>query len=251
MLETTLDWKRIAELNQDPALQSAGNAMRWAAESGLKLALASSFSAEDTTLIHLLAQEVQRDSSAAERIHVFYLETGRLHEETLQTLEECRKRYPALRFEGYFPQRESVENLIREQGLFSFYDSIENRKNCCFIRKVEPLKRALEGLDGWITGLRQSQAVTRANLPVFQIDSDHGGILKLSPLSSWQEADVYKYIEENGVPVNPLHSRGYPSIGCAPCTRAVEAGEDVRAGRWWWENPEHKECGLHASGDKS
>ncbi|MBI38223.1 MAG: phosphoadenylyl-sulfate reductase [Leptospiraceae bacterium] len=250
MTTTSLDWKKIAELNQDAALSKAPAILEWAAESGLKLGLASSFSAEDTTLIHLLNSAIQKNPSAASRLHVFYLETGRLHEETLQTMEECRKRYPDVVFQGYFPDQSKVETLIREKGLFSFYESIENRKECCFVRKVEPLNRALKDLDGWITGLRQSQSVTRANLPAFQLDADHGGIVKLNPLTAWEESDVYKYIEENNIPLNALHRQGFPSIGCAPCTRAIQEGEDIRAGRWWWENPEHKECGLHAGGSK-
>lgn len=250
MATKQLDWKKIADLNKDPEVQTANSIVDWAANSGLNLGLASSFSAEDTTLIDHLARAVRAVPEAAKRIHVFYLETGRLHEETLQTLEQCRKIYPELDFKGYFPAQAAVEHLIGEKGLYSFYDSIENRKECCFVRKVEPLSRALRDLDGWITGLRQSQSVTRANLPVFQLDTDHGGILKLNPLSSWEESDVYNYIEENDVPLNPLHKQGFPSIGCAPCTRAVQPGEDIRAGRWWWENPEHKECGLHAGGSK-
>ncbi|HBS06783.1 MAG TPA: phosphoadenylyl-sulfate reductase [Leptospiraceae bacterium] len=243
-----MDWKEIADLNKDPGLNDAQAIMDWASRSGLKLGLASSFSAEDTSLIHLLHSAIEKNPEAAGRLHVFYLETGRLHEETLQTLEECRKRYPGVEFRGFFPDRERVEALIRNKGLFSFYDSIDNRKECCFVRKVEPLNRALNELDGWITGLRQSQSVTRANLPAFQLDTDHGGILKLNPLTSWEESDVYSFIEENDVPLNALHRQGFPSIGCAPCTRAIQEGEDIRAGRWWWENPEHKECGLHAGG---
>lgn len=242
-----LDWKRISELNEDFSTRQALEVLNWAAESGGSFGLASSFSSEDTTLIHLLNEAASSHKDGYSRLHVFYLDTGRLHEETLQTLEKCRERYPHLEFRGFFPHSESVEGLLREKGPFSFYQSIDNRKECCAIRKVEPLNRALTGLDGWITGLRQSQSVTRANLPVFQMDADHGGILKLNPLSSWSEEELYSFIEANNVPLNPLHRQGFPSIGCAPCTRAIQPGEDLRAGRWWWESPEHKECGLHVS----
>ncbi|MCB1139082.1 MAG: phosphoadenylyl-sulfate reductase [Leptospiraceae bacterium] len=246
-----MDWKAVAQLNEQYQSASAKEIVAWAANSGLRLGLACSFSAEDTTLVHLLARAIQTRPEARDRLFVFYLETGRLPEETLQTLDQCMRRYPELRFQAFFPDREAVEDLLNRKGAFSFYESIENRKECCAIRKVEPLKRALSGLDGWITGLRQSQSVTRASLPVVALDADHGGIIKLNPLASWSEAEVYNFIEENDVPLNPLHKQGFPSIGCAPCTRAVKPGEDIRAGRWWWESPEHKECGLHVSAANS
>jgi len=138
-----------------------------------------------------------------------------------------------------------VEALEREKGFFSFRRSIEERKECCAIRKLEPLARALADKSAWITGLRREQSVTRAEVAIAEIDGAHGGIFKLNPLAAWSEAEVWRYAREHGLPVNALHARGYPSIGCAPCTRAIQPGEDVRAGRWWWESPEHKECGLH------
>ena len=137
--------------------------------------------------------------------------------------------------------------MVRENGLNLFYNSVELRKLCCGVRKVEPLKRALKGLDAWMTGLRREQTVTRADVHRIELDEDHGNIIKINPLVDWSYDDVWDYIGRNSVPYNRLHKKGYPSIGCAPCTRAVKPGEDLRAGRWWWENPDAKECGLHVN----
>jgi phosphoadenosine phosphosulfate reductase len=177
-------------------------------------------------------------------MRVFALDTGRLHPETYEVMEEVRRRY-GVRIESYFPERESVEALVREKGLFSFRLSVAERKECCAIRKVEPLRRALQGRAAWVTGLRREQSVTRADVEVLEMDEAHGGIAKLNPLAAWSEAQVWEYARAHRVPTNVLHARGFPSIGCAPCTRAIAPGEDPRAGRWWWEAPEHKECGLH------
>src|SRR4029450_3040782 len=138
--------------------------------------------------------------------------------------------------------------MVRQHGMNLFYDSIEKRKLCCGVRKVEPLKRALTGLDAWMTGLRREQAVTRADARKIELDKEHGGLVKINPLVDWSYDEVWDYIRKNNVPYNRLHDQSYPSIGCAPCTRAVKPGENLRAGRWWWENPETKECGLHMSG---
>ncbi len=212
--------------------------LQWAISNfGRNVALASSFGAEDVVLIDLITKI---DANA----HIFVLDTGRLHQETYDVMERCRKKY-GIEFVTYFPDTSSVENLLRCKGPNSFYESIENRKECCGIRKVEPLKRALNGKQAWITGLRRGQAVTRVSLPKVEMDFTHGGIYKLNPLASWSEEQVWAYIRANDVPYNALHDDGFPSIGCAPCTRAIALGEDVRAGRWWWENPEQKECGLH------
>ena len=143
------------------------------------------------------------------------------------------------------PQRVAiVEELYKNQGINGFYESIENRKACCFVRKIRPLQRALKGLEVWITGLRASQSVTREQMQLVEYDESNK-VIKLNPLLAWSEQDVWDFIKENKVPYNKLHDQGYPSIGCAPCTRAVKEGDDIRSGRWWWENPEHKECGLH------
>jgi len=199
--------------------------------------LASSFSVEDIVLIDIL----QRNGFT---VPVFALDTGRLNEETYEVAEAVTIRY-GIAIEWYFPERPAVEKLEREKGLFSFRESLDNRHECCRIRKVEPLGRALAGRGGWITGLRREQSVTRNDLAPIEIDQANGGILKLNPLLEWSEQQVWAYAEEQALPVNRLHKQGYPSIGCAPCTRPVLPGEHPRAGRWWWENPEHKECGLH------
>ncbi len=201
------------------------------------VALACSFSVEDVVLIDLLQQ-------VAPATTVFALDTGRLNEETYEVAEAIGERY-GVKIEWYFPEREAVEQLERRKGLFSFRESLENRKECCRIRKVEPLERALEGLSGWITGMRRDQSVTRGEIAPLEIDAAHGGIVKINPLAFWSAEQVWAYANERRLPVNPLHRQGYPSIGCAPCTRAIEPGEDERAGRWWWEHPQHKECGLH------
>lgn len=199
--------------------------------------LACSFSVEDVVIIDMIA-ELGLD------IGIFALDTGRLHEETYEVADALAERY-RIGIEWFFPRQESVEKLLREKGTFSFRESLENRHECCHIRKVEPLGRALKGLAGWVTGLRREQSVTRTDLAPIEIDEANGSILKINPLLEWSETQVWEYAETRRVPVNRLHKQGYPSIGCAPCTRPVAPGEHPRAGRWWWENPEHKECGLH------
>ncbi len=209
---------------------------------GLELAsgpvlLASSFSVEDIVLIDLIHR-------ADLPIGIFAIDTGRLNEETYEVADVVASRY-GVKIDWYFPQAQAVEALEREKGLFSFRESLENRRECCRIRKIEPLGRALAKLGGWVTGLRREQGVTRSEIAAIEIDAAHGNIVKINPLLDWSEADVWDYAKRERLPLNRLHQQGYPSIGCAPCTRAIQAGEDVRAGRWWWENPEHKECGLH------
>jgi len=225
------------ELDILQALEPVG-LLKWAAgEFEHQVELSCSFGAEDVVLLDMIAR-------AGLTIKAFVLDTGRLHEETYDVMERCRQRYGIV-FKVYTPQTEPLQKLLKEKGPRSFLESVENRKECCEIRKVEPLKRALYGKWAWITGLRRAQAVTRLNLQKVEIDEAHGRILKLSPLAEWTEEQVWDYIRANEVPYNALHDRGFPSIGCAPCTRAIQPGEDVRAGRWWWELPEHKECGLH------
>jgi phosphoadenosine phosphosulfate reductase len=197
---------------------------------------ASSLAAEDMVLTDLILK-------AGLPIGIFSLETGRLHQETLAVVDKVKAHYDydiAL----YRPQPELVEQYVTQNGLNAFYDSVEMRKECCRVRKVEPLGRALAGNKAWITGQRRAQSTTRAELSVQEDDAAHG-MAKFNPLADWSEQDVWQYIRDNNVPYNSLHDRGYPSIGCEPCTRAIQPGEDVRAGRWWWENPESKECGLH------
>ncbi|HEX5342662.1 MAG TPA: phosphoadenylyl-sulfate reductase [Duganella sp.] len=197
---------------------------------------ASSLAAEDMVLTDLILK-------GGYNIGIFSLETGRLHKETLDMLDKVKAHY-GYDIAVFKPQAEAVEAYVAQNGLNAFYDSVEMRKECCRIRKVEPLGRALAGNKAWVTGQRRAQAATRGSLQVEEDDAAHL-MTKFNPLADWSEEDVWNYIRENGVPYNALHDQGYPSIGCEPCTRAIEPGEDVRAGRWWWENPESKECGLH------
>lgn len=199
-------------------------------------ALANSFGAEDMVLTDLIAKDFPA-------IEMFSLDTGRLPEETYKLMQEVAQRY-GTNARVYFPDARAVESYVREHGPNAFYDSVQLRKQCCAMRKVEPLRRALAGKKAWITGLRRTQAATRTDLAESEFDRDHG-LQKFSPLADWSERDVWAYINEHDVPYNALHDRGYPSVGCAPCTRAITPGEDIRAGRWWWENAENKECGLH------
>jgi len=197
---------------------------------------ASSLAAEDMVLTDMILK-------AGLPISIFSLETGRLHKETLAVLDQVKAHYGhdiAL----YRPQADAVDAYVAQNGLNAFYDSVEMRKACCQVRKVEPLGRALAGKQAWITGQRRSQSTTRAELAVQEDDAAHG-MQKFNPLADWSEQDVWDYLRQNGVPYNALHDRGYPSIGCEPCTRAIQPGEDVRAGRWWWESADSKECGLH------
>jgi phosphoadenosine phosphosulfate reductase len=206
---------------------------------GDRLALAHSLAIEDTVLLHHLADAARR---TAKRPRVFTLDTGRLPEESYQQLERLRDRYP-LPIEVVFPQAAAVEALYRRKGPFSFFESVEERKGCCAIRKLEPLARALVGADAWMVGLRRAQSPTREQIE--RVEREPRGRYKLSPLAHVSDEEIWADAERLDVPVHALHRRGYPSIGCAPCTRAVAPGESMRAGRWWWEDPEHKECGLH------
>ncbi len=197
---------------------------------------ASSLAAEDMVLTDLILR-------AKLPIKIFTLETGRLHQETLGMLDQIREVY-GYDVEPYRPETAAVEAYVSAHGLNAFYDSVEMRKECCRIRKVDPLNRALAGNTAWITGQRRSQSSTRSELAVQEDDAAHN-MQKFNPLADWSEDDVWHYLRSNGVPYNPLHDKGYPSIGCEPCTRAIQPGEDIRAGRWWWESPDQKECGLH------
>jgi phosphoadenosine phosphosulfate reductase len=200
--------------------------------------LASSFGAEDVVLIDLIAKHFPH-------IGIFTLETGRLPRETLNLIAEIRARYKIV-IDEYHPVETAVTQYVKLHGLNGFYDSVANRKACCSIRKIEPLARALNGKRAWITGLRREQAASRQDVAIEEFDSTHN-ITKFNPLADWTHDDVWGYIRSNNVPYNALHDRGYPSIGCEPCTRAVKPGEDSRAGRWWWENSDAKECGLHVA----
>ena len=204
---------------------------------GGAVSLACSFSLEDVAIIDIA-------HGAGLALGVFALDTGRLNEETYEVADALVERYN-LAIDWYVPKHEEVEKLEQAEGLFSFRESLDKRHACCRIRKVEPLSRALKGLAGWVTGMRREQGVTRSDLQAVGLDPLNGGIIKINPLIDWSEEQLISYTDEKRLPKNRLYGQGYRSIGCAPCTRAVCPGEDSRAGRWWWEDPEHKECGLH------
>lgn len=219
----------------------AADRVAWAVrEHGQGLTFACSFGVEDMVVLDLL---LRADPHAS----VFALDTGRLHQQTYDLMERARRHY-GRSFAVYAPNAAALEALVGEHGPNSFYRSVGARKECCRIRKVEPLARALAGRTAWLTGLRRAQAPTRGLLPFAEIDRAHGGIVKLNPLADWEATGVWAYVSSRRLHYNDLHDREFPSIGCVPCTRAVAPGEDIRAGRWWWEAPEHKECGLHVRG---
>jgi phosphoadenosine phosphosulfate reductase len=201
-----------------------------------KVAFSTSLGQEDQVITQMIAQ-----SSA--QVSIFSLDTGRLFPETLDLLSRTESKYK-IRIKVLYPERPSVENLVANIGINGFYESVENRKMCCFVRKVEPLKRALKGQQIWVTGLRAEQSVNRAGMEKIEWD-EANQIIKYNPLLDWSYDEMIAYIQQHQIPYNPLHDKGFISIGCAPCTRAILPGEDARAGRWWWEDSK-KECGLHA-----
>ena len=201
-----------------------------------KIVFSSSLGLEDQLLCHIIANENLN-------IPIFTLDTGRLFSETYDLLAQTEERY-GIRFQLFFPDSSQVEEMVRQHGINLFRKSVALRKECCRIRKVEPLKRALAGKQAWITGLRREQSVTREAIPKIEWDAAYG-LVKISPLNDWTEQQVITAIEQQQIPHNPLHQKGFPTIGCSCCTRAVAPGEDIRSGRWWWEKAEHKECGLH------
>ncbi|NBX00782.1 MAG: phosphoadenylyl-sulfate reductase [Methylophilaceae bacterium] len=205
------------------------------------ITFANSLGAEDMVITDIIMREKLA-------IDIFSLDTGRLPAETYTLMAEAENTY-STKLKVYFPKHEVVEQYVQSKGINAFYESIDLRKACCHMRKVEPLQRALNGKQAWITGMRAEQATTRAHLPVQEFDEGNK-LQKFNPLSDWTEQEVWGYIRLHEVPYNKLHDAFYPSIGCAPCTRAVAIGEDVRAGRWWWENPTSKECGLHVKKTK-
>lgn len=201
-----------------------------------EVALSTSFGAEDQVLTDMIA-------TIYPQANIFTLDTLMLPVETYYTMGMTNLKY-GITVQTYSPDPDEVQRLHKEQGVNGFYDSVEKRKACCHVRKMEPLQRALKDVDVWITGVRAEQSVTRENMQLFEYDAAHD-VIKLNPLIAWNTNEVWAYIKNNSVPYNELHDLGYPSIGCAPCTRAIEEGADLRSGRWWWEDPEHKECGLH------
>jgi phosphoadenosine phosphosulfate reductase len=219
--------------------KSAQEVLRWAMDTyRLRIALASSFGPEDIVLIDMMIK-IEK-----EKTRIFTLDTGRLNQETYDLIDTISRKYN-IHIEVFFPEHKEIEQMVQAKGMNLMYESVENRKLCCEIRKVHSLQRALNKLDGWITGLRREQFITRAHVKKVEIDSTHSNIVKVNPLADWTHEMVWSYIHENNVPYNRLHDIGYVSIGCEPCTRAIEPNEDPRAGRWWWETGTPKECGLH------
>lgn len=219
--------------------KDAKDVLSWAMEKfSPKIAFASSFGAEDVVVIDLMVK-IDKNNT-----RIFTLDTGRLNPETYEVMDTIQKKYQ-IPIETLFPDHLEVEKMVYENGINLMYESVSNRKLCCEIRKVHPLKRILGTLDAWVTGLRRDQTFTRANTKKIEIDSSNNDIVKINPLADWTNDMVWDYIKQNGLTYNKLHDAGYPSIGCAPCTRAILPGDDLRSGRWWWENDLHKECGLH------
>ncbi len=228
--------KLSQKLNKELENSSTIDVISYFLDNFKSVALSSSLAVEDQVLTDML---LKKDKNAT----IFTLDTGRLHPETYDVMDETNLKY-GIKIDVFFPNSKDVQNLYKTQGVNGHFESIENRKNCCNIRKIEPLKRALKDVEVWFTGLRASQSITRANMPLVEWDETFK-VIKVNPLINWSQSDVWEYIKTNSVPYNKLHDKGYPSIGCACCTRAIKDSEDIRAGRWWWENPEHKECGLH------
>lgn len=233
-----MDQQKLLTWNNQFGKANPEDVIDWALENfGDKIAFSTSMGAEDQVILHMIAK-------SGKPANVFTLDTGRLFPETYDLIDTSTKKY-RIPIRIFFPDTRQVEDMVNSKGVNLFYESIENRKLCCHIRKIEPLKRAFEGLDAWICGLRREQSVTRTGASMFEWDCKFN-LIKINPLINWTEEQLWDFIERNNVPYNRLHDKGYPSIGCQPCTRAIEPGEEVRAGRWWWENPETKECGLHA-----
>jgi len=241
---TSLNAESVAhEILPDLEHSSAESVLQWALEKfSPNIALACSFQAEESVLIDMMASQRGAD------FRIFTLDTGRFNQETYDCMDAIRERY-GISVEVYFPDTGKVQEMVRAHGLNLFYQSVEQRQLCCGVRKVEPLNRALKDLNAWTSGLRREQAVSRGKVLKVGLDKDHGEIVKINPLADWSNEQVWKYIRERNVPFNRLHTQGYSSIGCAPCTRAVKPGEDSRAGRWWWEHAENKECGLHIASE--
>ena len=231
----------IEKLSEEFESRSPQEILEWSIKNfGTKIGLASSFGAEDVVLIDMMVKIDKTNTK------IFTLDTGRLNKETYFLMDEIRKKYD-IQFDVYFPDTSEIEEMVKSKGFNLMYENIENRKLCCGIRKVHPLNRALLHMDGWITGLRRDQSITRSNVNKIELDSSHNNIIKLNPLADWDNDMIWNYIKEYNVPYNQLHDNGYPSIGCEPCTRAINKGADIRSGRWWWEDTSSKECGLHTS----
>ena len=232
--------ENVKSLNREFEQSSPEDILAWASQNlGSSVALATSFQVQGMVLVDMFAK---MDPEA----RIFTLDTGRLHSHTYDAMEKTRERY-GINIEVLFPNRDEVEEMVTSRGVNLFYKSVENRRLCCQVRKTNPLNGFLKTLDGWITSIRADQTAQRADSSKFEIDYLHGRMLKINPILDWTTDQVWDYVRKNDVPYNRLHDMGYPSIGCAPCTRAVEEGEDPRAGRWWWEQGSDKECGIHFS----
>ena len=233
--------EQIQQLNE--SLKTPQEVLKWSLDNfHPRIAMASSFGAEDVVVIDMLIK-------INPKARIFTLDTGRLNQETYDVMDEIRKKYNVT-IEVMFPDQNEVEQMVRVNGLNLFYDSVGNRKLCCGIRKVHPLNRILSTLDGWITGLRADQNEVRSNANKIEFDEQHNGIIKINPIIEWTWEQTWDYIKKYDIPYNKLHDKGFPSIGCEPCTRAIKSGEPLRAGRWWWESDSQKECGLHADHGK-
>ena len=233
------DKELAAQLNSRFRDTDTQEVVSWVVQTwGREAALSSSLSWEDQAVTAMMCH------SPREKVRVFTLDTGRLFPECYDLIERTRFTF-GIDLEVFFPDYRGVQEMVAEHGVNLFFESVELRHRCCNVRKVEPLKRALKGTKVWITGLRRDQSVTRKDMQLFEFD-EADGLIKFNPLIQWTEQQVIAYVKDNGIPYNKLHEKGFPSIGCQPCTRAIKEGEDIRAGRWWWENPDHRECGLHS-----
>lgn len=232
---------QVQQLNEQ--LKTPQEVLKWSLDTlHPKIAFASSFGAEDVAIIDMMLK-------INPKARIFTLDTGRLNQETYDLMDIIRDRY-SVNIEVMFPDHKEVEQMVRTNGMNLFYQSMNNRILCCGIRKIHPLKRILSSLDGWITGLRADQTEVRSVAKKIELDTRNNGILKINPIIEWTWEQTWEYIKKNNVPYNKLHDKGYPSIGCEPCTRAIKPGEPLRAGRWWWESDSEKECGLHTDHNK-
>jgi phosphoadenosine phosphosulfate reductase len=233
--------EQIHQLNEN--LKTPQEVLKWSLDNlHPRVAMESSFGAEDVVVIDMMMKINPKS-------RIFTLDTGRLNQETYDVMDVIRMKYN-VNIEVMFPDQNEVEQMVRVNGLNLFYDSVGNRKLCCGIRKVHPLNRILSTLDGWITGLRADQTEVRSNANKLELDEQHNNIIKINPIIEWTWEQTWNYIKKNDIPYNKLHDKGFPSIGCEPCTRAIKSGEPLRAGRWWWESDSQKECGLHADHNK-
>ncbi|HLS94387.1 MAG TPA: phosphoadenylyl-sulfate reductase [Sphingobacterium sp.] len=229
----------IAQIKQDIQHLDAIDIIRYVQlKFGRDAVFSTSFGIEDQVITHFIAESGSEAS-------IFTLETGRLFPETYYVWNRTLEKYKLV-IKAYYPDTHAVEEMVSRKGPSSFYNSVDDRKECCYIRKIEPLKRAIKGFKVWITGIRAEQSANREGMDMVEWD-EANGIIKVHPLYHWTLADVEDFLKSRGVPYNPLHDKGFPSIGCQPCTRAIHPGEDFRAGRWWWEDKSKKECGLHVT----